>query len=262
MLFATDGVITKSDDYGNSDKVVSMITPRGRIYVMVKGAKSRASKLAPLSCMFTYGNFEIYEKNGAYWLKGGSVDTSFYGLSSSIEQLSLANYLCSLANEFTDEGIEDDSIMRMLLNSLHLISKGEKKREIIKGTFEFKLMCMSGYMPDISSCAYCGHDGKYNYLDVSNGRIICSDCLNKRDKEIGHISKDFEYNAYNGKLMLLDDATLHALRYIELAQSNRLFAFDIKDDEGLANFASVTESYLLEHLGHGFDALDFYNTVK
>ena len=100
MTFATDGLITRVHEIGASDKLVNIITPdRGRIGVMVKGGRSPNSKLTPISQLFTYGNFEIYEKNSMYWLRSGSIMTPFYELSSDIEKVALATYLCDLANE-------------------------------------------------------------------------------------------------------------------------------------------------------------------
>ena len=94
MVFATNGVITKISDYGNSDKLLSMITPTGRIAVMVKGAKSPTSKLMAISQLFTYGNYEIYEKNNSYWLRGGSVINSFYEITRDISYLPALPLLC------------------------------------------------------------------------------------------------------------------------------------------------------------------------
>lgn len=263
MVFATNGVITKISDYGNSDKLLSMITPTGRIAVMVKGAKSPTSKLMAISQLFTYGNYEIYEKNNSYWLRGGSVINSFYEITRDISSLSLATYLCELANEFTDEGIEDDEIMRLLLNSLHLICQNKKPRELIKGVFEFRAMCQAGYMPELAACIYCGEfEAEYNYLDVSGGRVVCADCLNKRNKKIPKISKEFDYNDYKGAMCPVSSSVLASLRYIERAQSSRVFSFELKDTESLNEFSKVCETYLLEHLGRGFDSLDFYKSVK
>ena len=103
MTFATDGLITRIHEVGASDKLVNIVTPdRGRIGVMVKGGRSPNSKLTPISQLFTYGNFEIYEKNSMYWLRGGSILRSFYELSIDIERIAVATYLCDLANELTD----------------------------------------------------------------------------------------------------------------------------------------------------------------
>ena len=61
MTFVADGIITRINELGASDKLVNIITPdRGRIGVMVKGGKSPNSTLTAVSQLFTYGNFEIH----------------------------------------------------------------------------------------------------------------------------------------------------------------------------------------------------------
>ena len=263
MVFATNGVITKISDYGNSDKLLSMITPTGRIAVMVKGAKSPTSKLMAISQLFTYGNYEIYEKNNSYWLRGGSVINSFYEITRDISSLSLATYLCELANEFTDEGIEDDEIMRLLLNSLHLICQNKKPKEIIKGVFEFRAMCYSGYMPELSGCVYCHTpESELMYLDVMGGRLICTECMSKRNKRKTPTRNDYDDIVESGILCPVSPSTLAALRYIVSAPDNKAFSFALKDSADIAELAKTTETYILNHLGRSFDSLDFYNTVK
>ena len=42
----------------------------------------------------------------------------------------------------------------------------------------------------------------------------------------------------------------------------RIFAFELKDEEDLHAFSKTAESYLLSHLGRGFDSLNFYHTLR
>ena len=264
MVFATNGVVTKVTSYGNSDKLLWIITEdKGRIPVMAKGVKSPIGKLTSLTGLFTYANYEIYKKNDAYWLKGGSIISSFYELTRDITSLALGTYLCDLANELTDENYEGNEILRMLLNSLHLICQGKKSHKLIKGVFEFRAMCMSGYMPEISACPYCKEfEGELMYLDVAGGKLICPECLNKRNKKIPKISEDFEYTHYASVMCPLSGSVLAALRYVALSSFSKIFSFELTDERELDSFASVCEAYLLEHLGQGFDSLSFYNSVK
>ena len=124
-VFATDGIVTRVNDVGTSDKLINIITPKhGRIAVMVKGGRSPSNKNTPISQLFTYGNYEIYSKGSMFWLRGGSIINPFYDLSTDISKMSLAAYLCDLANEMTDEDDgENYEILRLLLNSLYLIEK-------------------------------------------------------------------------------------------------------------------------------------------
>ncbi len=264
MVFATNGIVTKVTAYGNSDKLLWIITEeKGRIPVMAKGVKSPTSKLTVLTGLFTYANFEIYKKNDAYWLKGGSIISSFYELTRDIKSLALGTYLCDLANELTDENYEGNEILRMLLNSLHFICQGKKSIKLIKGIFEFRAMCMSGYMPEISSCSYCDEfEGEIMYLDVAGGKLICPECLIKKNKRIPRISQEFEYSNYTSAMCPISGSVLAALRYVELSSFNKIFSFELKEEAELDSFSHATETYLLEHLGRGFDSLDFYNSVK
>ncbi len=264
MQFATNGIVTRVYDVGASDKMLNIITAdRGRIGVMVKGGRSPQSKLRPISQLFTYGNFEINQKGNMYWLRSGSVIDPFYNLSAEIARVSLASYLCDLANELTDEGGEDDGIMRLLLNSLYLIGRGVKDRRIIKAVFEMRAMSMSGYCPELSYCAYCKEPfADFTYLDIMGGKLICTDCLHKRGEKKIEISKEFEYVPEASILCGLSPSALAAMRYIVSASDTRIFSFKLKDDGETEELAGAAESYILNHLERSFDSLTFYNQVK
>lgn len=264
MTFATDGLITRVHEVGASDKLVNIITPdRGRIGVMVKGGRSPSSKLTPISQLFTYGNFEIYEKNSMYWLRGGSVTDSFYNLSTDIGKVSLATYLCDLANELTDEDEECGELLRLLLNSLFLIGRGDRAQEIIKSAFEMRAAAVSGYLPELFGCAYCHSDSAdFLYLDVMGGKLVCTDCQAKRGQRAPRISKDFDDVPETSVLCGMSPSTLAALRYIVSAPEKKLFSFDLKDADDLRDLSRATEAYIINHLGRSFDSLDFYKVVK
>lgn len=264
MTFATDGLITRVHEVGAGDKLVNIITPdRGRIGVMVKGGRSPSSKLTPLSQLFIYGNFEIYEKNSMYWLRGGSINSSFYELSCDVSKLALATYLCDIANELTDEDEECSELLRLVLNSLFLIGKGEKNAEIVKSAFELRAAAISGYMPELFGCSYC-HETlpEFTYLDVMGGKLVCTACQAKRGQRAPRISKDFEDEAESSVLCGMSPLVLTALRYILSAPEKQVFSFDLKDQDDLRALSRATEAYLLNHLGRGFDSLEFYKLMK
>lgn len=264
MTFATDGLITRVHEVGAGDKLVNIITPdRGRIGVMVKGGRSPNSKMTPISQLFTYGNYEIYEKNSMYWMRSGSILNTFYTLSNDIVKVSLATYLCDIANELSDEDAECSELLRLLLNSLFLIGKGEKAPELIKSGFEMRAASISGYLPELFGCSYCHQSGSdYIYLDVMGGKIVCTDCQAKRGQRIPRLSKDFEDDPETSILCGMSQSTLAALRYIIGAPEKKIFSFELKDQDDIRDLSRTTEAYILNHLGRSFDSLDFYKMVK
>ena len=263
MQFATNGVITRVYDVGASDKMLNIITSdRGRIGVMVKGGRSPASNLRSVSQLFTYANFEINQKGNLYWLRSGSIINPFYDLSSNIVKLSLASYLCDLANELTDEGGDDDSVMRLLLNSLYLLGKEKRDARIIKAVFELRSAAISGYCPELSYCAYCREPyADMMYLDVMGGKLICTDCLSKKSGKTVEISKEFEYVPEASILCGLSPSALAAARYIVNAEDSRVFSFELKDNGETDELSSAAEKFILNHLERGFESLTFFKQM-
>ena len=187
----------------------------------------------------------------------------FYGLSEDIVRIAAATYICEMANEITDESDDCRDIMRLLLNSLYLLSKGEKKIPIVKAVFEICAMALSGYCPDVSHCRYCKTPiADEMYLDVLGGRIMCADCFKARGAEKKNISRDFDDIREASVICRMTSSVAAALKYVLSAPPERVFSFDISDADELELFSKLAEAYVTSHLGRGFDSLDFYNVVK
>lgn len=271
MLFATDGIITRVSDTAGGDRIINLITPEhGRICVIVKGRRTPDSQAASISQLFTHGNFEIYEKGGTYWLKGGVVLDSFYSLSNDITSIAAATYLCELANELTDAGEGCEELMRLLLNSLYLICRGKKPTPLIKAVFELRAMAMSGYMPDVSGCTLCGSDIKKSmFFDVMAGHLICEECFHAKPSTgssdgtgEGVSAHDYDDIREASVICPMTGSAAAALRYIILSPSNKVFSFELSDSNEIDCLERLSEKYVTSHLGRGFESLDFYHAVK
>ncbi len=57
-------------------------------------------------------------------------------------------------------------------------------------------------------------------------------------------------------------AVTAAVRYVLHAAPERVFSFELADAEDITEFSRTAQTYLLNHLGRGFDSLDFYESVK
>ncbi len=257
-----DGVVVRVRDIGDHDRYLSLLTAeRGRITLLSKGSHSMRGEQRAVSQLYTYGNFEYYRRGDFYILKGGTPIQPFYALSQDIDRMNLAAYLCDLAYEMTDEGEAADEMLRLLLNSLYAVSHDLYPQEIIKGAFEMRAAAMSGYAPELDTCAFCGTDTGELYLDVMNGALLCADCLPNR-KKTPRADAVYDEIREADVLCPLTPASLAALRYAVSAPLSRLFSFEIKDAEELRLFSAAAQTYLLSHLGRGFDSLNFYHTLR
>ncbi len=259
---AIDGVVVRVRDSGDRNRYLSVLTAeKGRISMLSYGSRSVRSPQIAVSQLYTYGNFEYYTKGTSNILKGGTAIQPFYGLSIDIDRLNLASYLCDVVYELTDEGEEAGEMLRLLLNSLHAVSLELRPKEIVKGAFELRSAALSGYTPDLSGCAVCGtRDADPFYLDVMNGAILCGGCKStvREIPPSGIYADDLREARIMG---ILSPSVCSAFRYCLSAPLERLFSFDLKDKEDLKNFSKLCETYLLSHIGHGFDSLNFYYTM-
>ncbi len=260
-----DGVVVRVRDYGENDRYLSVLTAKkGRITMLSKGGRSFKGSQTAISQLYTYGNFEYYRKGNFFILKGGTPIQPFYSLSMDIDRLDLAFYLCDIICEVTDEGAEAGEELRLLLNTLYAVSKNLYPQEIIKGAFELRIAALSGYEPELNVCSQCNKsDAKSFYLNVMNGSLHCSDCQNKLSKNgVRNLSPIYDDIREAKVMCMLSPAVCAAMRYCLNAPLERLFAFDLTDEADLLGFAKITETYLLSHLGRGFDSLNFYHTMR
>ena len=263
MRGTCDGLVIKVSDYGENDKLLTVLTAEhGKILITAKGARSVRSKMLPMSHLFVYANMEYYEKNGRKWLSGGSVSDSFYSINSDIGSFALASYIVQLAAEITGEGVPAEDVLRMTLNTLYAIENKLKPLPIIKGAYEIFAAEVSGFSPDVLACAECSCEESDSdwWLDVMNGRILCGACLTEKSRGAEMLPTDVLMT--RNILLPLDASSLAAWRYVMSASPKRIFSFGISDGESLDMFARSAEEYIVNHLERSFEALDFYHAVK
>lgn len=259
-----DGVVVRVREIGENDRYLSVLTAeKGRITILAKGSRSVRSAQLSVSQLYTYGNFEFYRRGIRYILKDGTAYQPFYGLTMDMNRMNLAAYLCELTCEVTDEGEPAEEMLRLLLNALHAIAYGIRPMEQVKGAFEIRAAVLSGYEPDLFGCGGCGtRNSAPFYLDVMNGALVCRDCWQHRQKALP-VRDPYADDLREAEIIgILPPAVTEALRYCAAAPLERILAFELKDPEDLEAFAKVAETYILSHIGHGFEALNFYHTMR
>lgn len=259
-----DGVVIRVRDYGDHDRYLSVLTAEeGRITLLSKGSRSLRGGQTAVSQLYTYGNFEYYKRGDFNILKGGSPIQPFYALSADIDRLNLAAYFCEVSCEVTDQGEEAGEMLRLLLNSLYAVSRDLYPQPIIKGAFELRVAALSGYEPEIHACCECASPRSDPfYLNVMNGALLCAECLQKSGAKKPMVSTVYDDIREAELLCTIPPAVHAAMQYCLHSPIERIFSFDLKDGEDLRLFSGMAETYLLSHLGRGFDSLNFYHAMR
>lgn len=240
MRISTKGLVIREQTTGESDRLVTLLTADyGLVRAFVRRAKQMKSRMNSATSLFAYGDFSLYRSKDAFVVDDAVATEVFFGLRKDIERLSLAQYFAQLAFELGAEEQPCDELLRLTLNSLHLLCKGEKSLMQIKAVFELRAMCLGGYMPGILACDNCGtYETPLMYFDTLEGKIYCENC-----PKTGAIP--------------LPKTVITAVRFICLTEPSKIFSFSLSD-ENMKLLSDVAEKYMLSRVQRKLSALEFY----
>ena len=165
-------------------------------------------------------------------------------MGRSVEGMALAAYFAEALIVLSPEPPEAEELLRLMLNSLYMISENKRPLPLIKAIFEMRVMSLSGYMPRILACDQCGrYDGTDFYLDTTDGVLLCADCADRQK----HLPN-------------LDEGALFALR-ISAWPKTRSSSPSPSAAPSTRNLGKVCERYFVSKLDHGLKSLDFLHSV-
>ncbi len=244
MRRTTKGLVIKEQTIGESDRLVTLLTADfGILRAFVHRAKQIKSRMNSATTLFAYSDFSLYMRKETFIVDDASPIEVFFSLRKDIDRLALAQYLLQLAYEMGAEEQPEKELLRLTLNSLHLLCKGEKSLSQIKAVFEFRALCLGGYMPDILACGSCGtYETEMMYFDTMEGRIYCENC------------------PHSGAL-LLPKNVITAIRFICLTEPTKIFSFSLSN-ENLALLSDAAEKYAVSRVQRRLSALEFYKGLQ
>ena len=150
----TRGIVLTRVDYGEADRIVTMLTPDyGKLSLMAKGVRRASSKLA--------GGIELFSVSEVVFIKGkGSVDTlvstrlvRHYGrIVENIERTMLGYDLLKLLNKTTEDAPEE-SYFVVLEQALSALDDAAVPDRLIGIWFSAQLLRLAGHTPNLTLSA-------------------------------------------------------------------------------------------------------------
>ena len=247
MKFKTKGVILRQQNIGEQDRLVWILTDsHGVIRAFVRRAKNIKSPKCAGTGLLCYADLAIFEGKDAYTVDEATAIEQFKGLRTDPVSLTLAEYFCELCLTLCPKEQEAGEYLRLLLNSLYLLSTKKKPPALVKICFEMRLISLCGYLPDLVMCGSCGtYEAPMMLFSPTTGKLYCADCAG-RDGVPG---------------VYLPLASVTALRHTVYADFEKLFSFQLKE-ELLEPLSQATEQYIAHMTGKEYLTLSIYKTMK
>lgn len=229
-IIKTKGIILSENKMGDFDKMVTILTPSGKIGCAAKGARRPKSLLMAGTQYFCFGEYLIFKSANSYNINSCDTIEVFYNLRTDLDKLNYAVEICKIVDSVTYENQNTYKILQLLLNTLYMISETDKNLELIDSTFKLRLLCLLGFMPNVKKCTRCDEVENIRYFSIADNGFKCASC--------GKVDKS---------AITISPTTVDAIRYIVSAPAKKLFSFELPE-ESLKELSLVCKIYLEEKL--------------
>lgn len=248
MKLDAQGLVVTEKRVGENDRLVTVLTrERGILRAFVRHPGRGAGGKLSATRLFTYSRFSVFEGRDRYIIDDAQPIEVFFDLRKDIGRLSLAQYFCELAVALAPQGEPAEGFLRLMLNALYFLGRGDRPEAPLKAAAEMRMMSLAGYQPDLVCCAGCKrYEAERMFFLPDEGRLFCPKC--------------FRPEEHRGPASELGGGALTALRHTVYADFEKLFSFRVSR-EAAGQLSAAAERYVLETLGHGFGTLDFYHRI-
>ncbi len=244
----TNGIILQTRMMGEEDRLLTILTEKeGVLTAYGKGARRFKTKMASATEALSYSELILFHNKDQYILDGASTLHIFFGLRSDILKLALGCYFGQITAELAPRGEPSDKYTRLLLNTLSFLENGKRPAELLKPLYEFRLLSMAGYMPDLVGCRNCGcYENAAMLFDPLEGNLLCPDCAKE--------------DASAKKSIPVSNSVLAAMRHIIYSELEKLFQFQLPVHD-LESLQRIGETYLLIQTDQSYTSLDYYKSL-
>lgn len=212
-IIKTKGIVIAENNMGDFDKMLTILTPNGKISCSAKGARRPKSQLMAGSQFLCFGEYMLYQGTSTYSLNSCETIELFYNVRIDLDKLEYVANITKIINDITDENQNTYKILQLYLNTLYVISTTDMDLEFVVSIFKLRLMSLLGFTPIIKNCTECNKEENLSYFSFKDNGFKCNSCA-KQDTGAIQIS----------------ETTKKAIRYILMAPAKKLFSFDISNE--------------------------------
>lgn len=176
MLQRTEGIVLKTNPFGEADLIVTYLTKDfGIVKTFAKSPRKTKSRFGSSLEPLTQSRISFWGREDASLprLTQSDIVHSFHSIRSSLKCFLKATELVELTLNFVPEKCASKKLYSLLMNTL-LSIENDCASKLLVIYYKLKLLEIAGYMPKLDSCGRCGKEGDDFF--ISHGTILCNKC--------------------------------------------------------------------------------------
>ena len=185
MLYKTEGIVLKSMEYQEADKIVNIFTKDyGKITAIAKGVRKTKSKFGSSLEILTHAIFLFYKGRNIDIVSQTEILESFFSTSKEVIKFAFAANCVEVVNKLTEEREINIGLFNLLKVVLHYLRESNDPK-LLTLSFKWQTMSILGYRPSLDHCCRCNksvEDQKEMRFNIKEGGLVCNHCIDE-DKE-------------------------------------------------------------------------------
>ncbi|HWQ14750.1 MAG TPA: DNA repair protein RecO [Roseiflexaceae bacterium] len=176
-VYRTEAVIIRRSDFGEADRVLTLITPQGKRRVVAKGVRKTTSRLAGHIELFTHATLLLAVGRSLDIVTQSAILEGFDGLRGDLERIGAAYYVAELIDRLTEDEDENRRAFELLVGTLRALD-ATRSPDLALRHYELHLLEALGYRPQLHSCAACQEllTEDARHFNPAAGGALCPRC--------------------------------------------------------------------------------------
>lgn len=171
------GIVVKSVDYKDNDKLLTLLTTEGKKISLLKGCKKSSAKLKFAGELFCLGEFIIISKGQFNTIINCSLIDLFYDLRKDLKKVYPAYVILEIVDRVPF--FEDDcqKLFTLVVECLKNICYKNNCENSTLAYFMIEFLTILGYEINLENCSVCGKSLHKNIRYSANEKsFVCSEC--------------------------------------------------------------------------------------
>ncbi len=144
MEFKTDALLLRAADYGENDKMATLLTAeRGKIGAALKGVKKAGAKLKFAAQPFCFAEYVLAEKSGRHTVISASLHDGFFPLREDVGKYYAAAVVCEACDKLMYEEMPGGELLVAAVTALTEMCGEETAFPLVK--FLLTALRLAGY---------------------------------------------------------------------------------------------------------------------
>ncbi len=177
MLTRTEGIVLKTQKYGEADLIVTYLTSdKGIINAFAKSPRKTKSRFGSSLEPLTHAKISLWGKEQSLpKITQADIISSFHPIRENYNDFVNISKLVEILISLMPAGIPNNRLFSFFLNILHTVKASEEEsNDALHLITRVRLLAAIGYAPRLKGCGRCGDKSLDFYPD--SGTTLCTKC--------------------------------------------------------------------------------------